>query len=117
MNPQNCQPNSLKRRKWDLFRYHFDEACLSILDESELIPIAEFQNRIKQKYGSKCYAKTIARLNRRLEAEHGIAPLRIYCELNPEFYQTVGKHRKGTPTAWKKYAQEDTEHKPNDYQI
>jgi len=79
------------------------------MKKDETITIEELQSRLKEKYGFKCWAKTISKLNRKLEAEYGIAPLKVYYELNPEYLSRVGRHHTGTPRAWKKYIQDEKE--------
>ena len=85
--------------------YHFDEMCQSVLEKGEKIPLEELQLRIKKKYGIKLRAETFARYVRKIEVEHGIAPLNTYYEINAEYLDRVGRNRQGTSWAWKRYMQ------------
>ena len=89
--------------------YHFDEACQSVLAQGETVSLEELQKRLKDRYGLKPRATTIAKVNREIEVEQGIAPLKVSYELNPEYFSTVGKHRPNTPRSWKRYMQSGQE--------
>jgi hypothetical protein len=89
-----------KANRDSLLRYHFDEVCQLVLRQGERVSLEELQRRWKDTFDIKPYATFIARRNREIEAEHGIAPLRVTYELNPEYVQKVGCNRKGTPRSW-----------------
>lgn len=105
----NLDNHRAKKSRWAVLMYHFDEMCQSVMEEGETICLEELQNRLKKKYGVKCRATTVAKMARKLEVDHGITPIRVYYELNTEYFQRVGKHRPGTPRAWKKYIRDNEE--------
>ena len=106
MNPKNY---GAIRRKRATVIYHFDEACFSVMEPNESISLEELQFRLKGKYGIKFGSRTVAKVLRRIEVERGVSPLKTYCELNPEYYSRIGKHRKGTARIWKKYMKGESE--------
>lgn len=92
-----------QRRDWARVMYHFDEACRCVLTEDgERVSIEEVQARFRDEYGVKPRPETIAKANRQLATEHGVAPLSIYVALNPEYYGRVGRHRPGSPRVWQR---------------
>ena len=87
--------------------YHFDEACRSVMEEGEVIPIEELQRRLQQCYGVKCRQETIARTSRGLASPRWGGPLRLYCELNEDYAEHVGQRRRCKPRVWKKYTADE----------
>lgn len=90
-----------------LLHYHFDEACQDVLNEGERVCLEDLQRRLQQKYGHKVRPQTIAKIVRRLEAEHGIGPLKTYYELNTEYFRKVRRHCPKKGRVWRQYLGED----------
>lgn len=100
MNPENERTT---RQQWDLVMRHFDEACRAVMEQGEVVSVEELQKRFRETYGFKPRAETVAKAARALGSTYGLGPLKTYYELNPAYFDKVGRHCPGTPRAWKKY--------------
>jgi hypothetical protein len=90
-------------------KYHLDEACLCVLKEGEVVSSEELRQRLKDVFGALPHPQTIPLVNRQIEIEQGVAPLKVTYELNPEYYEKIGCACKGTPRSWMKYLKQALE--------